>query len=1087
MLFRSEGEKKSALNLESSQIELCLDMPLSVVEKEYALSSVSDDDLPVQIVHAYLSRMLTRGRIVFEFWENESVERILPDHTTRIPLETSPSGFVISFSQIVQMFRALMNPGGLLIQGEKPVFVWFSGNGIILGKVSRDSETITPFATLDEGLAHLKPLLTPSCSQIRYQSVLPWGNADIQYNLSPIFLEILSGTKSWGSIGSFLPELHTLLPPTVNWEKPFGGSLPRLAQVIASNLCRGVDPEGLGNATGLLKSDSLLIFAAMIKDQIGEIGRSILKNTEEQKEKIGSKNLETIFLQMQELFPDMPEVFYLLAGLYKSIEQPQKAAHSIFRAGRLHRKMKNVGLALSTFEESAKLDPNPIEPRQELLELYEALDMRSELRETGIGLFLSLRKQKECLPQEMENVCLSLLKVDSGLAPCRKELARIYRKQGRSLEAIEQYEKLAELYEKAKNKEAMAIAMANVLDLDRKRQDIQKKLEVMGHRDWQKLVRVSSLGRPSRMATMAICLCGLVFLLLAVGREWSGISTLRSLEEKSQKSEEWNNIRQEAAELSSSFYISDVSEKAIALLQEIRQQEKKRKERQEREFETRIWKSFEEALDAGKIFQEWKRAHTLCMALENRFTHPKIKKEFEKMSLFFKEKWESWQKTVDSNAQRMISNAREMENRKEYEQAFHLYHKISKDPYLKDSPVAQQVLLPVRIETRPGGAECFIDQEPVGKTPVVFYHSPSQAFKKEIRVEKKGFVEKNRESVYHPSIEDCPWKISIEMEYRPLWTFFPYGEIRHPMFGETESEMIYFATSHGYVYGLSTKKEEKWLFKAPFPIELRGVAVGRKNVYTSTARGEVYAIDKQSGALQWKADLGSTVLAPAVALNDGLCIATQEGLFFLEEQGKIRKKMGLIGECIQLVHDNHEIVFVSTNKSIVYALKNQERIWAKKMKGTIEAGPIVAGKNLYLATSEKRVYGFDFAGKRVLLESLESVPKKWGMVGNDEYLWIALKDSLLGLSLEQGKMVWKNRVKSAPSHILVAHDRILWMNRAGEASVIEGKSGKLEWTWNMGKTPSSPLSLKAIVLIAFDKGPLEAYLLDASPKSLSEK
>lgn len=116
-IFYHDG-KTTGLHITASGIEMCFDIP----EKEVFKNENSYDDkvlLSQKIIQKNIIKILTAKDFSSDFWENSVPQQILPKHNVFVSLPTSSSGFLIRFSQILEIIISITNVGGIQYKNEK--------------------------------------------------------------------------------------------------------------------------------------------------------------------------------------------------------------------------------------------------------------------------------------------------------------------------------------------------------------------------------------------------------------------------------------------------------------------------------------------------------------------------------------------------------------------------------------------------------------------------------------------------------------------------------------------------------------------------------------------------------------------------------------------------------------------------------------------------------------------------------------------------------------------------------------------------------------------------------------------------------
>jgi outer membrane protein assembly factor BamB len=233
-----------------------------------------------------------------------------------------------------------------------------------------------------------------------------------------------------------------------------------------------------------------------------------------------------------------------------------------------------------------------------------------------------------------------------------------------------------------------------------------------------------------------------------------------------------------------------------------------------------------------------------------------------------------------------------------------------------------------------------------------------------------------------------------------LWQFPPAEEGKRfgPLVGGVRlvEGIAYFGSSDGSVYALDIATQEL-VWPQPFATENRvwgSPAVDAERVYVGSMDHHLYAINRQTGAQEWKIDLGGSIPG-SVVLADGLLFAgaVDQRLHVIKaEDGSElwqtpQLRAWVWGEA--LVHEGS--VYFGTLGGQVYAYDvqtGQPRWGPVELEGAVRAGPVGSSDELIVGTDAGAVY-------RIAMEdgALQKFPELDGgvlsspsVVGSDVYV-----------------------------------------------------------------------------------------------------
>ena len=602
-----------------SEIEICLEISRNQLEEKFP------QEEPQKIVLTYLLKVLEEENFSAEFWENDSPEKILPYHYTRLPVESFHGSFLISFSQILLIHSSVHKGGGISFHLEEKEFIlWFSADGVVVewgGEILEDPEKVIEIFQ--------KIFSQPREISYRIRTLrMPDGFFSFE---SPIyhFQQSLAKEEDWHSIGEFWPSFSMLLPAATKKNRTFVGiDIPQIKTNLIQNLFSFIQPNQFLERIGL-SINTFFILAGMMKACLYDAGERLLESVRLNKEKLGYKNSQLILQQIHELCPQNQDINYFLAEFYLENNQREKAAGWLVCSGDFHWDRENFGLALPDYEKVVEIFPKMLHPKIRLMQLYERLEYREKLREIGTSLFITLRESDSYDEKIMEQICISLLKLDSGLAPCRKELIKIYEKRKDKKAAIEEYRFLVSLYERSKNKYEMAKAIAHILHLgvEQKEHDkLERKLSYMGYHPWESLLDEKKHLRLTRkMEMLLVVACFSIVCLILLIYEWRGWSEMQYLSKKKLAEENIREIKIQTESIALELYFFGLHDESLQLIRDIAYFKKQRKRIHARSQEKVIWEGVEKYVLPLLEKQEWKKAYEEIKAVENILTSKRIK------------------------------------------------------------------------------------------------------------------------------------------------------------------------------------------------------------------------------------------------------------------------------------------------------------------------------------------------------------------------------------------------------------------------------------------------------------------------------
>ncbi len=690
----------------------------------------SDEDRHKELLYGYLLGFMKSPECIFEFWENDPIEKVLPNHPLKAVVAQPPGGLLISFSQVLRLFRDCCSFGGLSISTlKRTVAILFTGSGVFFGILSdqsdvwtvrNDPETLESLLTslLDQTPLDLQYRLWP---QITSQQLgpIPFSGTD--------FLQIFGFGKTWSEIGSLLPEMHILIPSTVRWDRPFGGlDLTQLYSQVMKNIAQCFSVDVVREITGFSTLESLLFIMAMVKERLSEISQHLMKTVQTHPE-LNAKNAELILAQAYRISPENLELCYFIAKFYEEHGSPSQAAEFLAKAGHLHSQVGNMGLALPDYEKAAAIFPQGLIPRLHLLELYEKLDQRENLRKVGLDLFVTLQQRSNLEQDEsmLEKVCQMLLKVDSALVPCHNELIHIHLKRKEKAIAIYHYDELIKIYQRANNHDAMVKAMTGIISLEGTRTDIKKKLNEMGY-DWHQLLERRTIKFLRRAWSFLAVLIILIVVMMFLGYQkimaWNALQFLQTREIAPDTAQ---NVQAELWELAGKYPFADIQSEILKKIAEIQQMKQEWAVQDTKTKDSKFFQITQDTIALAKKLQKWPEINEICNKAQALFQTSEQQQQLVETQQEIQEPLKQWQTKMEAQAEQLLLKAQTLERKGDFYLAVDVYYDILDHPYLKQSSVAAKIRLPLVISSEPSFAPCFIGGKFVGRTPQIYRYDPN--------------------------------------------------------------------------------------------------------------------------------------------------------------------------------------------------------------------------------------------------------------------------------------------------------------------------------------------------------------------------
>lgn len=240
-----------------------------------------------------------------------------------------------------------------------------------------------------------------------------------------------------------------------------------------------------------------------------------------------------------------------------------------------------------------------------------------------------------------------------------------------------------------------------------------------------------------------------------------------------------------------------------------------------------------------------------------------------------------------------------------------------------------------------------------------------------------------------------------------------------------DSNVLYVADPAGRVSALAMDTgRDKWRVKTK---ERTGaIGFGEGLVLLGTKKGQVIAMDRETGEIRWRATVSSEVLSPPSA-SDGLVVAqTIDGRVFalsvkdgthVWSQQRAVPALSLHGTSTPLIYRGLVFCGFASGKLSAFELKTGRLVWERAVahpRGRseierlidVDAPPLVAGNTLFAASFQGRMVAINIENGRVRWSRELSTYS--GMVADDRNVYVTnTAGDVLALDQGSGAALWK--------------------------------------------------------------------------------
>lgn len=225
--------------------------------------------------------------------------------------------------------------------------------------------------------------------------------------------------------------------------------------------------------------------------------------------------------------------------------------------------------------------------------------------------------------------------------------------------------------------------------------------------------------------------------------------------------------------------------------------------------------------------------------------------------------------------------------------------------------------------------------------------------------------------------------------------------------------------------GLDPEKEKQldllWTYKTKGPIGWQatpGLHRNRKHIYLPSADGALYAIDMNTGRLQWHLKTGGALLTTPLVVADEVYCTGVDGYTYsiYAGDGSVNWKFQSACPIVTSPVAGGEYVYVAAMDGSVKAFNKADGkvVWTYRCDGGIVSNPQVVDNTLFVASKDKALHAID----------TEKGVRKWHAEGSSAFLAsvLASTDSvycasvdgkIFAYEIETGNPVWRFETNSS--------------------------------------------------------------------------
>ncbi|WP_372370275.1 protein kinase [Candidatus Uabimicrobium sp. HlEnr_7] len=382
--------------------------------------------------------------------------------------------FLRNTSTAIQVFLNLLQPGSLILRTPiKSLLLTYTHEKIHACSPLPHEENATVLGPEDAQSVIEK--ITQSNYSLEYQTVLDiFADEGAEDNsLAGIFFQILEGCPDYSFFQGFSIFDKSIFPNseskiTITKVRELETKLGRVLQQIFEEYKKLED-------IGLPKYYAILFAGAIVKEKAmysaNKIGGLVRVLFEQDEISIAKPLLDVSLKFYRYNFKLLEE----LAQFYESKKNSEKAIEYWLYCGKLRAELGDFDRAQSCYQYAGTLNNKDHEPLLHLLQLYIKLEKPAdEIIKIGEKLIPKLRTGKQS--KLLVDICTQLLEVDPGLLVCHQELVNYYIDESKNAEAVDSFIKIAGIYKRLENKEALIQTYKKILKIDPGKDDIREQL-----------------------------------------------------------------------------------------------------------------------------------------------------------------------------------------------------------------------------------------------------------------------------------------------------------------------------------------------------------------------------------------------------------------------------------------------------------------------------------------------------------------------------------------------------------------------------------------------------------------------------------
>jgi len=285
-----------------------------------------------------------------------------------------------------------------------------------------------------------------------------------------------------------------------------------------------------------------------------------------------------------------------------------------------------------------------------------------------------------------------------------------------------------------------------------------------------------------------------------------------------------------------------------------------------------------------------------------------------------------------------------------------------------------------------------------------------------------------------------------------------------------QGENLFLSTKKGFVYAIDGKKRKiEWSFQADESLASPPY-IGKENLYVYDSNANIYCLDKD-GKLRWKKKIEEKITSGVKEYQGKLFIGTEKGIFFSFD-GKDGKDLWTFqaGEAIRStpIVAAGVIIFGSDDYNLYFLDLEGKLVDKFETGGAIRVTALADGNELYFGSDDQHSYCLDLKRKRINWKTkigcrIHTSP----VADNKRVFFLCWNGILYCLNKKNGTILWWKSVPARTSYRLgLIKKRVVVTSLSNLLVSFDVKTGEKVGEFDAAQIiQSNPLWLEPYLLI----------------------